>query len=220
MEHDMATRPSFLKGVLLDGVIRMDSPPEEHADKPALAVIRPAYEAYCLSIAGPALPLDIDVALAAGRVLEWSAWFLLNPTLPIETDAVLRMPMLPTKPAQHLSADLLLRFLPTLHRRALVLMQTDALPETLERTLREWPLSGVLADITDAPLTAAGFGHVGLDLLYAERLAAHERSAWFPTGAALEHVELVWNELGKNVAACGFALAGAQASAKPQAAEG
>jgi hypothetical protein len=65
--------------------------------------------------------------------------------------------------------------------------------------LRRWPLSGVLADIEQGPLTALDFsGHAGLLLLYAERLARHERPTWFPTGAAKEYLELVWTELGED----------------------
>jgi hypothetical protein len=111
------------------------------------------------------------------------------------------MPLTPTTPAQHLSADLIFRFLPALQRRAQALLTTDVLPEALAKVLRLWPLSGVLSDLADGPLSPTDFGgHPGLALLYAERLARHERPAWFPTGSSLAYVELVWQELGKDIA--------------------
>jgi hypothetical protein len=78
--------------------------------------------------------------------------------------------------------------------------QNDALPVALEHTLRQWPLSGVLADIVEPPLTPVEFGgHAGLHFLYAERLAEHERPGWFPAGQGMQYVELVWQHLGKDV---------------------
>jgi MoxR-vWA-beta-propeller ternary system domain bpX4 len=109
------------------------------------------------------------------------------------------MPGPPQSPAQHLSADLLLRFLPPVYRRARALDPGDPLGGILEKVLRQWPLSGVLADIEAEPLTPTDFGgHPGLLFLYAERLARHERTAWFPTGPGREYVALAWAELGKD----------------------
>ncbi len=196
----MATLASFLHDVLHEGRIHLHAAPADADDPEALAVLRRAFDAYCLSVAGPMLPLDETTALAAGRLLAWAAWYYLNPDLPIDApEKVLCMPMRPTKAEQHLSADVILRFVPTLHRRAEALMQNDVLPLTLEKTLREWPLSGVLADIVDSPLTPVDFGaHAGLNFLYAERLAEHERVGWFPLGCGMQYVELVWSQLGKD----------------------
>jgi hypothetical protein len=197
----MAGLASFLHDVLIDGRIHLQAKPATANDPEASAVLRRAYDTYCLSIAGPTLPLDERTALAAGRLLEWAAWYFLNPGLAIESAKTLAMPGTPTGPEEHLSADLVLRYLPTLHRRARALMQNDELPAALEKTLREWPLSGVLADIAEEPLTPVDFGkHAGLNFLYAERLAQHERAGWFPQGLGLEYVELVWSQLGKDTA--------------------
>lgn len=197
----MAALASFLHDVLHEGRIHLQAPPANADDPAALAVLRRAYDAHCLSVAGPMLPLDEKAVLAAGRLLEWAAWYYLNPDLSIDApEKKLCMPTLPAKPEQHLSADLVLRFLPTLHRRAKALMRDDVLPASLEKTLREWPLSGVMADIVDAPLTTVDFGaHAGLNFLYAERLAEHERVGWFPLGRGIQYVELVWSQLGKDV---------------------
>ena len=72
----------------------------------------------------------------------------------------------------------------------------------METLLRQWPLTGVLADVAEEPLTPPEFdGHPGLLLLYAERLARHEKPAWVPHGKAFEYVELVFRELGKEQSA-------------------
>ena len=73
----------------------------------------------------------------------------------------------------------------------------------LERLLREWPLSGVLADLEGGPTTSINFGeHQGLQLLYAERLVETDRPDWVPTtGPAREWVERVYHERGKPVPA-------------------
>jgi hypothetical protein len=197
----VATLAGFLHDVLHEGRIHLYAAPADADDPAALAVLRRAYNASCLSVAGPMLPLNEKTALAAGRILEWAAWYFLNPDLPIDApEKKLCMPSLPAQPEQHLSADLVFRFLPTLHRRAKALMRNDVLPVSLEKTLREWPLSGVMADIVDSPLTAVDFGaHAGLNFLYAERLAEHERVGWFPLGRGMQYVELVWSQLGKEV---------------------
>jgi len=109
------------------------------------------------------------------------------------------MPGAPDAPAAHLSADLVLRFLPQVHRRARALDPADPLVMILERVLRQWPLSGVLADVLEGPVTPPDFGgHAGLLFLYAERLARHEKPAWLPTGPGREYAEVVWAELGKD----------------------
>src|SRR6266851_3775983 len=111
----MTALASFLHDALFDGRIHLHAAPADANDLEAVAVLRRAYEAYCLSIAGPMLALDETTAFAAGRLLAWAAWYFLNPDLPIQApEKVLHMPAPPTKPEQHLSADLALRFLPTL----------------------------------------------------------------------------------------------------------
>ena len=95
----------------------------------------------------------------------------------------------------HLSVDLTFRFLPQVLRRARGIDPGDALVTMIADVLRAWPLSGVLADLDEPPVEpkSLGFsGHSGLMLLYAERLATHDRSTWRPAdGPALEYFELV-----------------------------
>ena len=197
----MTTLANFLHDVMFEGRIRFDAAPTDAADAAAPVMLRRAYDAYALTIAGPTLPLHEATALAAAQLLLRSAWYFLNPGLLIEApEKILFMPNLPTGLEHHLSADLTLRFLPALYHRAKALMPNDVLPTALDRILRQWPLSGVLAEIVEPPLTPADFGaHAGLHFLYAERLAEHERPGWFPRGHGMQYVELVWQQLGKDV---------------------
>ena len=62
----------------------------------------------------------------------------------------------------------------------------------IERVLRRWPLSGVLAGLDEGPTAPLDLGgHEGLMLLYAERLSRRDAPAWRPSGRPLEYVELV-----------------------------
>jgi hypothetical protein len=190
----------FVQEVLFEGRIHLRAAPRRSADTGALPLLERAYHTACLSIAGPPLPFNGEVALAASNLLNHAAWYLLNPLLTIETpEHVLRMPYEPSTPAHHLSADIVLRFLPAVQRHAQAVLANDELPRALTEVLRRWPLSGVLADLHDGPLGPVDFGgHPGLLMLYAERLARHERPGWFPEGPGAAYVELVWQELGRD----------------------
>src|SRR5207244_1425874 len=128
-----------------------------------------------LGLAGPPVTLHVPTAQAAARFLANAAWFLGHFN---ETDAELRsalaFPEKPCSPGQHLSADLLFRYLPTILKRARALGAGDRLAPLLTEVLPYWPVSGVLADIAEVPAADLAFaGHPGLQLLYAERLAEH-----------------------------------------------
>jgi len=172
------------------------------SDAELAEVLRAAYADCCLDVAEPVMPFDQATALAAADLVQQACWALVNHALPAaELEKRVRMPRPPQAPAQHLSADLLLRYLPQVHRRARARDPADPLATMLENVLRQWPLSGVLADIDEGPEAPLDFGgHPGLMLLYAERLAQHEKPSWLPTGQTLEYVELVWAELHKDMA--------------------
>ena len=95
--------------------------------------------------------------------------------------------------SSNLWGGLLFRYLPVVHRRARALAPDDVLTRLLTDLLRQWPLSGVLADVADEPTTPLQLNdHPGLLLLYAERLLHNDRPAWRPTtGLARETWELV-----------------------------
>ena len=169
--------------------------PEEGVARGARALAE-AYETYRLDIAGPPLPFRPEVACAAAEVLRQASWAVVNRDERVaDMERRLAFGRVPEGPGDHLSADLVLRFLPQVYRRARAIDPIDPLVAMLAKVLRDWPLSGVLADL-DAPPAhpeALAFGgHSGLQLLYAERLAGHDRPDWRPTeGKALEYFDLV-----------------------------
>jgi hypothetical protein len=157
-----------------------------------------AFATYQLDIAGTPVALDAALACAAAEVVRQASWALVSHQDRLDDlEERLRLPHGPASPSQHLSADLMLRYLPQVHRRARALDPADLLVGLLERVLRQWPLSGVLAGLDEEPTASLDFGgHEGLLLLYAERLALAESRrampAWRPaTGRPLEYLKLV-----------------------------
>jgi hypothetical protein len=197
----MASLVPLLQRLFDDGTVVLRERPlletGERAD--AVALLGHAYATYRLDVAGPPVDFDAGTALAAAELLGRACWFLVNHAeLPAELEKGLVMPAPAAAPAQHLSADLVLRYLPQVHRRARAVAPDDRLAVLLAGVLRQWPLSGVLSDVEEGPLTPPDFGgHPGLLLLYAERLARNEKPAWVPAGRGLEYLEMVWAELGK-----------------------
>jgi hypothetical protein len=202
----MPTLAAFVQRLLTEGKALLRKPPSFSAAERAEAarVLEPAFGAYRLSVAGPALDFDTAAAVAAAEYVAAACWFLLHrdeDTAAVEKALDFPAPPEPS-PAACLSADLTLRYLPQVYRRARGLDPSDVLTAALARTLRRWPLSGVLSDEEEEPLTPAALGgHPGLLLLYAERLADHYRPAWSPAGAVREFVELVFAERGLAVPA-------------------
>jgi hypothetical protein len=198
----MSALAEFVQNFFTEGQALFHAPPSPITGKcrETLAVLSPAYADLVLEVAGPAIPFDGSTAQAAADVLRHACWFLVSRGEPVEVlGQRLQLPGPPVSPAQHLSADLMLRYLPQIHRRARALGPQDPLAGLLAELLRYWPLSGVLAEIAEEPLTELTFGdHDGLLQLYAERLAAHQKPAWMPPpGRGREFVELVFMEREK-----------------------
>jgi MoxR-vWA-beta-propeller ternary system domain bpX4 len=197
----MSPLAEFLDILLHEGraILRGHPGAPAFQDPDAARVLEHAFSSYRLGLAGPLLDFDAAVAQAAAAVVCNASWFQVSRNEPeSELERLLTFPGPPRTPAEHISADLVLRFLPQVHRRAKAHNPSDRLTELVAEVLRRWPLSGVLADIEEAPLTPLGFGgHPGLLMLYAERFAKHEKAAWIPSGPGLEYCELVFGELGK-----------------------
>jgi hypothetical protein len=187
----------FLQSLLYEGRVVFHQRPIPAASAGAVAVLERAYAAYRLEVAGALIPFDAAVAVAAAELVRQASWALVNhDARPEQLEQLLTMSLAPTLPAHHLSADLLFRFLPQIRRRARAFDPADVLPVLLEKVLRRWPLSGVLAALDEGPGAPLDLGgHPGLRLLYAERLAAHEATAWIPEGD--ESLERVRHGLGR-----------------------
>jgi hypothetical protein len=199
----MASFLDFLESVLRGGTAVLRARPKVEASEVQRAgrLLAAAYEDHRLDVAGRPIDFDAPAALAAAEQVWFACWFLLHRgDPPNEIERCLPLLVPPVSAAQHLSTDLLLRFAPQVHRRARSADPRDVLTQRLEQLLRSHPLSGVLADIEEGPVTPVQLGdHAGLQLLYAERLAEKPRPAWVPTGAAFAYVELVFAERGLSV---------------------
>ena len=196
----MSALGPFLKHLFATGEARLTARPEVDHRREAVGVLRRAFAEYRLDVAGPPIEFDEEAGLAAALFTARACWFVVSrDDPPEEVTKSLAPPPDPTTPAAHLSADLTLRYAVTVHRRAKAQNPEDVLTRGLAETLRRYPLTGVLADVTDGPTGDLRFGsHRGLELLYAERLAGHFREGWLPPdGRTREAVELVFRQHGK-----------------------
>ena len=198
----MATLADFLVPLLRDGVVVLRGERPREAGDPAAVrrVLAGAHERALLDLAGPAVEFVPDLAASAAALLHHACWALLtHDERPEELRNVLRMPRPPRTPADHLSADLTLRYLPQIWHRASAVDPADPLVAILAHVLRVWPLSGVLADLPEGPERPVDLGaHHGLLLLYAERYVARLRPEWQPTGPGEGYVELVRESLSRS----------------------
>jgi hypothetical protein len=196
----MAALADFLKQLWSTGEVVFQAPPQPVGDDLAAAtdLLRQAHAQEILEIAGPPLDFQPRPALAAAELVRQACWLLVHHGEP--PDKVERRLKFepPAATADHLSADVVLRYLPQIYRRGRALAPDDGLTVRLAEVLRQWPLSGVLSDVPEAPLTPLDFGgHPGLLLLYAERLARHEKPEWLPAGKGSEYLELVRMRVGR-----------------------
>jgi hypothetical protein len=203
----------FLTELLKDGrvVFRSARAPHDRPRTEDITLLEKAYAAVRLSVAGPEIAFDPAVGYSAAELVRQASWALVNHDDRVShLKKCLTMPIQPSTAAHHFSADLTLRYLPQILKRARGLDPSDPLVALLEDVLRRWPLSGVLSDVANPPIGSLDFaGHQGLLLLYAERLAAHDRSAWRPVqpGPGWEYFELVRQERG-NVKRNPFSVTG------------
>jgi MoxR-vWA-beta-propeller ternary system domain bpX4 len=202
----MTSFHEFLTQLLNEGrvVFRSTRAPHDRPRPEDIALLEQAYRSYRHSVAGPNIPFDPAVAFSAAELIRQSSWALVNHDDRIShLKKCLTMPIEPVTGAHHLSADLTLRYLPQIFNRARVLDPSDPLIDLLKGLLRRWPLSGVLSDVAEPPMTSLELGgHPGLLLLYSERLAANDRPAWRPVhgGPGWESYELVIHERGRALA--------------------
>jgi hypothetical protein len=201
----MSTAPTitplapFLDHLFSTGEAQLAGPPEIDDRRQVESAIHRAFDEFRLGIAGPLIGFDANAAVAAALLTARACWFAVSRDEPPELVASQLMPLAaPTTAAEHLSIDLTLRYAVTVHRRAHAQNPKDPLAIRLAETLRRCPLTGALADVADSPNGDATLaGHRGLQLLYAERLAANFRLEWLPAeGQARDLVEMVVRKQG------------------------
>jgi hypothetical protein len=198
----MSSTIVFLERLLQHGEAVMHEQPhfpaEERPD--VLRLLESAHAEFRLDVAGALLPFDPEAGFAGARFLSQACWFLVSgDEKPGDVEKSLSFPLNPANPEAHLSGDLCLRFLSTVYRRVRIRPPEETLHKAVADVLRRWPLSGSGSDVAESPLGETHFhNHHGLQLLYAERLAANPRPAWIPTeGRTREAVELVLQQQGK-----------------------
>jgi len=197
--------PQFLDWitrVLTCGESVQDGPPclqsgERQAVEKCLSNL---FKERVLDIAAPPISFDPNTAVGSAELLARACWLLVAGE---GEPRRLGFEGRPPSPSTHLAADITLRFLPAVYRRAKLQQPEGALTIELDRILRMWPLSGVLANLDGKPSTKLDFeGHPGLQLLYAERLIETCQPGWVPTSEpARSWVERVFRERGKPIPA-------------------
>jgi hypothetical protein len=134
-----------------------------------------AFFSHSLDFGGPELPFCPKTASWAAMILHAATVGLKsNVNFPSETRR-------PASPAEHLSADICLRYIAPIYRRWNAARSQEPETEYLKAILLCWPLSGVTAGLREPPESElAFFGHPGLQMEYARRLPAGADLAWFP----------------------------------------
>ncbi len=188
----------WLARVLEAGESVQDEPPVVPPRREVTAFLEKAYWLHAADVGGPPIAFDSETAHLAAATLADACWRLVTP----DPDASLPKNHLglPRSPSSHLAADLTLRFLPSVYRRAKPRGDTDAFVVWVVEILRTWPLSGVVAQPPGGPASLDFGGHPGLALLYAERLVECPTAAWVPRdGVNREQVERVFHQRGMPV---------------------
>lgn len=184
----------WLARLLLHGEASFASRPvvDSRVNPEVLADLHSAFRRHALDVPGPAIAFDPVTAVRSAHTVAAACWRLVSGEAEPEFD----LKGEPETASEHLSADLTLRFLPPVYRRARAQAADGPLTAALDQLLRTWPLTGVLADLGGKPATSPdGAGHFGLQMLYAERYAATRRPGWLPpSGASREWVERVFAE--------------------------
>lgn len=164
------------------------------AERPAVErLLESAFRTASLDVAGPPVSYLPEVATSAAVVLAEGCWAVSGGEPPRAKLGE------PDSASAHLSADVALRFLPAVYSRAKARGPDDAVARWAAAILRRWPLSGVLADLTEPPVGELRFAdHRGLQMLYAERLAEHPKASWIPqSGDCCERVEVAFAARGR-----------------------
>ncbi len=181
----MPTLAAFVRRLVRDGRVALRDRPTAAPGEldEAATVLAKAHAVDALDLAGPSPPFVAARALAAAALVRQSCWFLASRDEGrAELERALEFPRPAPRDPGHASADLMLRYLPGLLRRARAIDPGDPLADRIAIVLSRWPLSGVLADLDGPPDPPPDWSTApGLAWRYAERLAAVDRPEWLPT---------------------------------------
>lgn len=169
--------------------------PPRTAPPELIAILKREYDRERLRRPGNSPPFSAATAARAAELTRQACWFLVSREEPDElVKRRVRLAIADPSPSDHASADLTLRYLSVIHRRACGFRLDDPLVLALSDVLRAFPLSGVLTAIHDPPTASLEFGgSLALMMDYAERWAANPKPEWRPdSDAARDCVE--WAE--------------------------
>lgn len=195
---------SFYARLFETGEAILRDRPEASAtpDEETAGLLRERFLQIRRELAGPLIDFDLPAAWSAARFTSLACWFLLSRDEPeSELDRLLVKLPTPRTPGQHLSTDLTLRYVITLHRRSEALHRNDPLTVRLREVLRDCPLTGVMAGELEPPTGDLSFGgHPGLQMRYAERLMTAVKPGWQPTDGPTRPVtEWVFQQAGREL---------------------
>ena len=105
-------------------------------------LLHSAFRTRSLDLAGPPIDFHPNTAMRAAQTVAAACWRVVSG----EGGPDLELTCEPRSAGEHLSADVTLRFLPAVYRRARAQDRVGPLAGALESILRAWPLTGVLAE--------------------------------------------------------------------------
>jgi hypothetical protein len=177
----MITAHEFLQSLMADGEARVLAPGDPPDDVEWDSALEAVESSWRLHVPSPVPDFHLPTARWAGRILYRFCQFLLWRDAGEE---VVRKALAVPAPggvenaSRLYSADLCLRFLPSLLKVASRLSPEDVLVHEMRRLAREWPLSSAGVPALDPPPDlSAVMAHPGLRCLFTERIiAAGDRS--------------------------------------------
>jgi hypothetical protein len=150
----------------------------EYESKAVLEFLKFEYKREALELPSDVPDFAPEAALWAAKILFISAQLLLyRQNQPKELSSLL--PDYPGRigAAEHLSADLCLRFLPDLLEQLKVIEPTDPLIDLLERILSVWHYSGIRQDAAAADDYSVILENTTLKKLYVDRILQYKNES-------------------------------------------
>jgi hypothetical protein len=172
----MISAHEFLQSLMAGGEARVLAPGEPPDDVEWNSALEVVEASWRLHVPSPVPEFHLPTARWAARILYRAFQFLLWRDAGAELvkkALTVAAPDCPDQASRLYSADLCLRYLPSLLKLAARLSPDDVLVHELHRIAREWPLSSAgIPGLEPPPDLSAVMAHSGLRCLFTERLIA------------------------------------------------
>jgi hypothetical protein len=205
----MISAHEFLQSLMAGGEARVLAPGEPPDDIEWDAALEVVEASWRLHVPAPVPVFDAPTARWAARIIYRACQFLLwrDAGEEVVKKALSTPAPRNAEEASRLySADLCLRYLPSLLKHAARLSPDDVLVHELRRLAREWPLSSAgVPELDPPPDLSAVMRHPGLRCLYTDRLIASSDRSLLKDPAATNAVREAVGahpELAPKLAAC------------------